>query len=81
MDDGQREAEEIEDGRAQYLENRKEDDVVDGDAARQRAKDLGRRVADQPQKDQRRPERVDDRQEHAERNEKDLPKMQASSSP
>jgi hypothetical protein len=79
LDDGQRDAEEIEDGRAQQLENRKENDVVDGDAARQGAKDLGRRIADQAEKDQGGAERVDQRQEHAERDEKGFPNWQEKS--
>ncbi len=46
LDDGQRDSEEIEDGRAGHLKNPEEDDVVDGDAPGERAKDRGRCVAD-----------------------------------
>ena len=62
-----------------YLENPKEDDVVDGDAAREGAKDFGRGIADQAEKDQGGAERVNQRQEHAERDEKCFPDQQESS--
>src|SRR5208282_2950773 len=79
LDDGQRDAEELEDGRAQYLEHAEENDVTERDAARQRVQDVGRRFADQPKKDQGGPKRVDDRQQYTERDEKDLPERQESS--
>ena len=79
LDDGQRDAEEIEDGCAQQLKNRKENDVVDGDAAREGVKDPGRRIANEAEKNQGGAERVDQRQEHAEGDEKSFPNRQESS--
>jgi len=79
LDDGQRDSKEIEDGCAQQLKNHKENDVVDCDAARERVENLGRRIADEAEKDQRGAERIDQRKEHAERDEKGFPSCQESS--
>src|ERR1700733_16144497 len=73
LDDGQRYAEEAEDGCPCQLKDSEEDNVVDCDAAREGAKNIWRRIADQPEKDQRGAERVNQREKHAERNEKDFP--------
>ena len=79
LDDGQGDAEEAEDDSASNFKNAKKDDVVDGDAPGKRAKNLGRRVADQPEKNERGAKRVDQRQQHAEGNEKDFPDRQEGS--
>src|ERR1700722_3930194 len=79
LDDGQRYAEETEDGCTCQLKDSEEDNVVDGDAAREGAKNVRRRIADQPEEDQRGAERVDQRQKYAERNEKDFPDRHKSS--
>ena len=61
------------------LKNREENDVVDGDAASEGVKDLGRRIADEAEKNQGGAERVDQRQKHAEGDEKCFPNRQESS--
>ena len=76
LDDGQRDAEEAEDDSARDFKNAKKHDVVDGDAPGKRTKNFRRRVADQPEKDERGAERVDQRQQHAEGNKKDFPDRQ-----
>ncbi len=76
LHDGQRDAEEAQDGRAQQLDDGEEDDVVDGDAAGERAIDLGACVADQAEKDQRGSERIDQRQQSGEGDEKRIPNQQ-----
>lgn len=68
LDNWQRDAEEFEDGRARQLDRREEDDVIDGNFARQRANEIRGRIAHQRKKDQGRAERIDQWQQHAEGN-------------
>ena len=77
LHDGQGDAEEGEDGRADEFDDGKEDDGVDGDAAREGAVDVDGGSADEPEKDERGAERVDERKKRAEGEGKDISRAAA----
>ena len=79
LNDGQRNAKEFENGRAEQFNDCQEDDVIDCDSARQRAIEAWGRIGGQAKKDQGRPEWIDQRKKYAERDEKRIPKSQAHS--
>ena len=66
LDDGKRHAKKGEEGRSDEFDNQEKENGIDGDPASQAAIDLGRRCADQAIEDQRRAERIYQRQEGAE---------------
>src|ERR1700722_5126914 len=70
LDDGQGDAEEFEDGGTEQFYDCEENYVIDCDSARQRAIHLWGRIGGQPEKDQGRPEWIDQRKKHAERDQK-----------
>ena len=75
----QRDSEEVEYGRAQKFNDGQKDDVIDCDFARQRPIDGWRRFVGEPKKHESRPKRIDQRKEHAEGDQKRLPKEQEQS--
>jgi len=78
LNDGQRDAKEVEDARAEQFNNGQKDDVIDGDSAGKGVIDLWGRIAYQAEEDQSGPERIDQRQQHAEGDEKRVPDLQSA---
>ena len=76
LDDVQRDAEEMKDRRAKQRDDRKEDGIVDGDLARQHAIRARRSLAHQAKEDERGANRINQRQQRAEGDEKGLPELE-----